>query len=41
VDVLITDDMLPADARSQVEDQAGEVIYAESMLSSPMTRQLA
>jgi DeoR/GlpR family transcriptional regulator of sugar metabolism len=41
VDVLITDDMLPADARSQVEDQVGQVIYAESMLTSHMTRQSA
>ena len=41
VDVLITDDMLPADARSQVEDQVGEVIYAESMLASHVTRQSA
>ena len=31
VDVLITDDMLPADARALVAEQAGEVVYAESM----------
>jgi len=28
VDVLITDDMLLADARNQVEEQAGQVVYA-------------
>jgi hypothetical protein len=33
--------MLPAEARAQVEDQAGEVIYAESMLASPVRRQSA
>src|SRR6185437_1426222 len=33
VDVLITDDMLPADARNQVEEQAGEVVYADGMVS--------
>src|SRR5580700_2644849 len=31
VDVLITDDMLPADARAQAADQVGEMIFAESM----------
>ena len=41
VDVLITDDMLPADARAQVADQVGEVIYAESMLARTVTRQSA
>src|SRR5260370_11398233 len=41
VDVLITDDMLPADARAQVADQVGELIYAESMLPSHVTRQSA
>ncbi len=30
VDVLITDDMLPADARAQVARPVGEVVYAES-----------
>ena len=34
IDVLITDDMLPADARAQVTDQVGEVVYAESMAAS-------
>jgi DeoR/GlpR family transcriptional regulator of sugar metabolism len=34
VDVLITDDVLPADARAQVADQVGEVIFAESMAAS-------
>src|SRR5271166_1950977 len=41
VDVLITDDMLPADARAQVADQVGEVIYAESMLARSMARKSA
>jgi DeoR/GlpR family transcriptional regulator of sugar metabolism len=41
VDVLITDDMLAADARAQVTDQVGEVIYAESMLARSVTRQSA
>jgi len=41
VDVLITDDMLPADARNQVEEQAGEVVYADSMVPSHVTRQSA
>ena len=36
VDVLITDDMLPLDARAQVADQVGEVILAES--STPVLR---
>ncbi len=36
VDVLITDDMLPLDARAQVADQVGEVILAES--SPPVLR---
>jgi DeoR/GlpR family transcriptional regulator of sugar metabolism len=36
VDVLITDDMLPLDARAQVADQVGEVILAES--SAPVLR---
>src|SRR6202161_1204039 len=34
VDVLITDDMLPPDARTQVADQVGEMIFAESMAPS-------
>ncbi len=41
VDVLITDDMLPADARTHVAEAAGEVIYAGSMLARPVTRQSA
>jgi DeoR/GlpR family transcriptional regulator of sugar metabolism len=41
VDVLITDDMLPVDARAKVTDQVGEVVYAESMLARPVTRQSA
>ena len=40
-DVLITDDMLPVDARNQVEEQAGEVIYAEGMMPSQVSRQSA
>jgi len=32
VDVLVTDDMLPADARAQVADQVGDVIYADAMV---------
>jgi DeoR/GlpR family transcriptional regulator of sugar metabolism len=37
VDVLITDDMLPGDARALVAEQVGEVVYAESM--APVHRQ--
>src|SRR6266568_3970140 len=40
VDVLITDDMLPADARHQAEEQAGEVVYADAM-TSHVSRQSA
>ena len=36
VDVLITDDMLPLDARAQVADQVGEVMLAES--NTPVLR---
>ncbi len=36
VDALITDDMLPLDARAQVADQVGEVILAEG--STPLLR---
>ncbi len=39
VDVLITDDMLPADARAQVADQVGELVLAESMMASHAHRQ--
>jgi DeoR/GlpR family transcriptional regulator of sugar metabolism len=39
VDVLITDDMLPADARAQVADQVGEIVLAESMMASHAHRQ--
>ena len=35
VDVLVTDDMLPADARAQAADAVGEVVYAETMTPSP------
>ncbi|MBV9204400.1 MAG: DeoR/GlpR transcriptional regulator [Actinobacteria bacterium] len=38
VDVLVTDDMLPADARSQIADHVGEIIYAESMTARPALR---
>jgi DeoR/GlpR family transcriptional regulator of sugar metabolism len=41
VDVLITDDALPADARTQVGDQVGEILYAESMLARAVTRKSA
>jgi DeoR/GlpR family transcriptional regulator of sugar metabolism len=41
VDVLITDDMLPSDARAQVTDQVGEVIYAESMTARPALKKPA
>jgi hypothetical protein len=41
VDVLITDDMLPADARNQVEEQAGEVVYADGVMTSQVSRQSA
>ena len=34
VDVLVTDDMLPADARALVAEQVGEVVYAESRPAS-------
>ncbi len=36
VDVLITDDMLPLDARAQMADQVGELILAES--TTPVLR---
>jgi DeoR/GlpR family transcriptional regulator of sugar metabolism len=36
VDVLVTDDMLPLDARTQVADQVGEVMLAES--NTPVLR---
>jgi DeoR/GlpR family transcriptional regulator of sugar metabolism len=39
IDVLITDDMLPSDARAQVADQVGEVVYAEGMATSHAHRQ--
>ncbi len=38
VDVLVTDDMLPPDARAQVSEQVGEVVFAESMTASPVSR---
>ena len=39
VDVLITDDMLPADARAAAAEQVGEMVYAESMAPSHAHRQ--
>jgi DeoR/GlpR family transcriptional regulator of sugar metabolism len=39
IDVLITDDMLPADARAQACEQVGEMVYAESMAASHAHRQ--
>jgi DeoR/GlpR family transcriptional regulator of sugar metabolism len=41
VDVLITDDMLPADARAQAADQVGEVIFAPSMTAGSMAASLS
>jgi DeoR/GlpR family transcriptional regulator of sugar metabolism len=41
VDVLITDDMLPADARNQVEEHAGQVVYTDGMMASQVSRQSA
>ncbi len=38
VDVLVTDDMLSPDARAQVSDQVGEVVFAESMTASRVSR---
>jgi DeoR/GlpR family transcriptional regulator of sugar metabolism len=35
-DVLITDDMLPAEAQAQVADQVGEIVLAESISASHM-----
>ena len=40
-DVLITDDMLPGDARSQVAEQVGEIVYAESMLAGHVSKKSA
>jgi len=34
VDVLITDDMLPHEARAQAAEQVGEIVYAESVTRS-------
>jgi DeoR/GlpR family transcriptional regulator of sugar metabolism len=39
VDVLVTDDLLPDEARALVAEQAGEVVYAEIMTNSPAHRQ--
>ena len=41
VDVLITDDMLAADARAQVADQVGQVTFAQSMTAETMTASLS
>ncbi len=38
VDVLITDDMLPADARALVADHVGELVLAESLSASHLSR---
>jgi len=35
VDVLITDDLLPGDARALVAEHVGQVVYAESMTPAP------
>jgi DeoR/GlpR family transcriptional regulator of sugar metabolism len=39
VDVLVTDDRLPADARAEAADAFGEVVYAETMTTSHALRQ--
>ena len=39
VDVLITDDMLPADARAVAAEQVGELVLAESITASHAHRQ--
>jgi DeoR/GlpR family transcriptional regulator of sugar metabolism len=38
-DVLITDDMLPADARGPVSDHVGELVVAETVSASHLSRQ--
>jgi DeoR/GlpR family transcriptional regulator of sugar metabolism len=38
VDVLVTDDMLAPDARAEVSDQVGEVVFADTMAASPVSR---
>ena len=39
VDVLITDDMLPADAQAMAAEQVRELVLAESMTASQTHRQ--
>jgi DeoR/GlpR family transcriptional regulator of sugar metabolism len=39
VDVLVTDDLLPANARAEASEAVGEVVYAETMTTSPALRQ--
>ncbi len=39
VDVLVTDDLLPADARTEAAETVGEVVYAGTMTTSPAFRQ--
>ena len=39
VDVLVTDDLLPADARAEAAEAVGEVVYAGTMTTSPAFRQ--
>jgi hypothetical protein len=39
VDVLVTDDMLRADARALVAEQVGRVVVAESMPTSHVPAQ--
>ena len=39
VDVLVTDDLLPADARAEAAEPVGEVVYAESIAPSHAHRQ--
>jgi DeoR/GlpR family transcriptional regulator of sugar metabolism len=39
VDVLVTDDLLPADARAEAAEAAGEVVYAQTITTSHTLRQ--
>jgi DeoR/GlpR family transcriptional regulator of sugar metabolism len=39
VDVLVTDELLPAEARAAVSKQVGEIIYAENVPDGEAHRQ--
>jgi DeoR/GlpR family transcriptional regulator of sugar metabolism len=39
VDVLVTDDLLPADARAEAAEAVGEVVYAQAVTTSHALRQ--